>query len=253
MKLPKLWKASKGPDASWLVYWKRKKVNLHTSDAREAERRRRDLVKGVATAATFKALAEAEHPTLDETLPESPAAALQAAFEAEEAPPAPQNPSEAPAEPLGGAGSPPPAPEGQTVKPDAYQDARGWTADLSEAAGATDQAQQEAAAEGVEFDTAELLDFAAEALAGGTEAVARKVLAKRNRAAPEVGNNFPLKVLLKRSWAAQLTIWLPADTQVGPGTGIIVGTLGLWVVLAMSSVAVDENGQPVKPQESAAA
>lgn len=249
-KLPKLWKATKGAGGAWHVYWKTKKLNLRTADMREADRRRRALVAGTLTPEDLDPTSRQLPPVGDDAAPESPAQALEAAFEASEAPAPPQTPPNAPhaaPEALGAA----------PVQPDGYRSPEGWAADLGAAAGATEEANAEPPP-GVDFDGGELLDMAAAAIAGATETVGRAVLAKRGRKAPPIPADFPIRKLLEQSWSAQLRIWVPTGEQIGPGTGILLGTVGLWAIMGIGSQAMSDDeraaaAEPPAPAQEAAA
>ena len=220
-KLPGLWKPT--PGSSYHCYLGKKKVNLRTHDLAVADERRRALKAGTLTPEAI--------PGAPRMLPPLAAAeaapdAVQAAFERMEAPAPPEMPQEAPS-------APQEAPAAPVVTPDAYRSAEGWHEALGETAAPPPGPEEPPP--GANFDGGELLDMAAKAITDFTETIARGVLANRGRRAPVLGDDFPLKPILQQSWAAQLRIWCPTDTALTPGTGIMIGTLGIWALMFAGS------------------
>lgn len=236
IKLPKLWR--NGPTGDWHIYLGKRKVNLRTKDATEADRLRRKLRTGELTPEaipgaprlleTFE-LPVGTTPQKTETDPVGAAAgALRDVFERIDPPPPPT-------------GASPPPTAGPTA-PDAVRNpppAGEW-----HELGATATATEPEADPTVNFDTAELLDFAASAICDLTELAARAVLAKRNRLPMVLDEKFPLKPLLRDSWAAQLRILIPTGAPLTPAAGIAIGTFGVWFAMVAGS-------QPMSPAEVA--
>jgi len=156
----------------------------------------------------------------------------------------PETPSAAP-------GASPEASPGHVVTPDGYRTAEGWQDALGDAAAPTPDPEQPPP--GVAFDGGELLDMAAGAITEFTETIARGILASRGRKAPVLGEDFPLKPILKQSWSAQLRIWCPTDAALTPGTGIMIGTLGIWALMFAGSEAMTDQEKAAAEEAKQAA